>query len=134
MLIKILLVISIIVQTLATAYESFHYYNYDLETRAIHVEEGATVRIGSDSTPSLAIDVENSSDDSSIVVSGGASKLELYGKTISVTAEDGIYNGKLTKETFDTEYEGGSLVIGSDSPDSLIVNGPSQSVGSDAST
>ena len=78
--------------------------------------------------------MENSSDDSSIVVSGGASKLELYGKTISVTAEDGIYNGKLTKETFDTEYEGGSLVIGSDSTDSLIVNGPIQTVGSDAST
>lgn len=109
-------------------------YNYDLETRGIHVEEGASVRIGSDSTTSLAIDVENSSDDSSIVVSGGASKLELYGKTISVTAEDGIYNGKLTKETFDTEYEGGSLVIGSDSTDSLIVNGPIQTVGSDAST
>lgn len=98
------------------------------------MEEGASVRIGSDSTTSLAIDVENSSDDSSIVVSGGASKLELYGKTISVTAEDGIYNGKLTKETFDTEYEGGSLVIGSDSTDSLIVNGPIQTVGSDAST
>lgn len=109
-------------------------YNYDLETRGIHVEEGASVRIGSDSTTFLAIDVENSSDDSSIVVSGGASKLELYGKTISVTAEDGIYNGKLTKETFDTEYEGGSLVIGSDSTDSLIVNGPIQTVGSDAST
>lgn len=109
-------------------------YNYDLETWGIHVEEGASVRIGSDSTTSLAIDVENSSDDSSIVVSGGASKLELYGKTISVTAEDGIYNGKLTKETFDTEYEGGSLVIGSDSTDSLIVNGPIQTVGSDAST
>lgn len=109
-------------------------YNYDLETRGIHVEEGASVRIGSDSTTSLAIDVENSSDDSSIVVSGGASKLELYGKTISVTAEDGIYNGQLTKETFDTEYEGGSLVIGSDSTDSLIVNGPIQTVGSDAST
>ncbi|WP_302161432.1 terminase TerL endonuclease subunit [Acidaminococcus intestini] len=69
-------------------------YNYDLETRGIHVEEGASVRIGSDSTTSLAIDVENSSDDSSIVVSGGASKLELYGKTISVTAEDGIYMDK----------------------------------------
>ena len=109
-------------------------YNYDLETRGIHVEEGASVRIGSDSTTSLAIDVENSSDDSSIVVSGGASKLELYGKTISVTAEDGIHNGKLTGETFDTEYEGGSLVIGSDSTDSLIVNGPIQTVGSDAST
>ncbi len=109
-------------------------YNYDLETRGIHVEEGASVRIGSDSTTSLAIDVENSSDDSSIVVSGGASKLELYGKAISVTAEDGIHNGKLTGETFDTEYEGGSLVIGSDSTDSLIVNGPIQTVGSDAST
>ena len=108
-------------------------YNYDLETRGIHVEEGASVRIGSDSTTSLAIDVENSSDDSSIVVSGGASKLELYGKTISVTAEDGIYNGNL-KETFDTEYEGGSLVIGSDSTDSLIVNGTIRTVGSDAST
>lgn len=33
-------------------------YNYDLETRGIHVEEGASVRIGSDSTTSLAIDVE----------------------------------------------------------------------------
>lgn len=98
-------------------------YNYDLETRGIHVEEGASVRIGSDSTTSLAIDVENSSDDSSIVVSGGASKLELYGKTISVTAEDGIYNGKLTEETYDTEYEGGLLTIGSSSTESVVIDG-----------
>lgn len=109
-------------------------YNYDLETRGIHVEDGASVRIGSDSTTSLAIDVENGSDDSSIVVSGNDSKLELYGKTISVTAKDGIYNGDITEKGLDTQYEGGSLVIGSDSTDSLIVNGTIRTVGSDAST
>jgi outer membrane autotransporter protein len=109
-------------------------YNYDLETRGIHVEDGASVRIGSDHTTFLAIDVENGSDDSSIVVSGNDSKLELYGKTLSVTAKDGIYNGDITEKGLDTQYEGGSLVIGSDSTDSLIVNGTIRTVGSDAST
>ena len=105
----------------------------DPESRGVYAEDGGTVTIGSDDTDTLTIDVENSSDDSSIVVSGGASKLELYGKTISVTAEDGIYNGDLTGELH-TQYEGGSLVIGSDSTDSLIVNGTIRTAGSDAST
>ena len=98
-------------------------YNYDLETRGIHVEDGASVRIGSDHTTSLAIDVKNGSDDSSIFVDGDDSKLELYGKNISVTAEDGIYNGGIGGEGAPTHFGGGSLVIGSDSTDSLTVNG-----------
>ncbi len=99
-------------------------YDYDLETRGIHVEDGASVRIGSDHTTSLAIDVENGSDDSSIVVSGDASKLELYGKTLSVTAEDGIYNGDITTEQgFNLEYKGGLLTIGSSSTESVAIDG-----------
>ena len=105
----------------------------DPESRGVYAEDGGTVTIGSDDTDTLTIDVKNSSDDSSIVVSGGASKLELYGKTISVTAEDGIYNGDLTGELHN-QYEGVSLVMGSDSTDSLIVNGTIRTAGSDAST
>ena len=68
--------------------------------------------------------MENGSDDSSIVVSGNDSKLELYGKTLSVTAEDGIYTGDITTEKgLNLEYEGGLLTIGSSSTESIVIDG-----------
>jgi outer membrane autotransporter protein len=109
---------------------------YSLETRGIHVEDGATIQIGSDDTDSLTIDVENDSGDSTIVVDGNASSLSLYGNTISVTTTDGILNGDVNDVSDDitTNYVGGTLNIGSESTDSLTINGVLRTVGEGANT
>jgi outer membrane autotransporter protein len=109
--------------------------NYTLEGRGIHVENDASIRIGSDSTSTLTIDVENSSGNSSITVAGNDSTLELYGNTISITTADGILNGDLSStSSLGTSYEGGTLTIGSDSTDSLTINSLMRTVGEGAST
>jgi outer membrane autotransporter protein len=110
--------------------------DYDLETRGIHVEDGASIQIGSDDTDTLTIDVENSSGNSTIVVDGNASTLSLYGNTISVTTTDGILNGDVNDVSDDisTNYAGGTLNIGSESTDSLTINGVLRTVGEGANT
>jgi outer membrane autotransporter protein len=97
--------------------------NYELETRGIHVEDGASIQIGSDDTDTLNIEVVNGSSQSvgevksSIQVKGSDSSLAVYGKTISVTTEDGTFNGR------QNEFSGGSLVIGSDATENVTVSG-----------
>ncbi|MCI2115278.1 MAG: autotransporter outer membrane beta-barrel domain-containing protein [Acidaminococcus sp.] len=109
--------------------------NYELETEGIHVESGASIRIGSDSTESLTIDVENGSGDSTIVVDGNASTLNLYGNTISVTTTDGILNGDLSStSTLEMGYAGGTLNIGTENTESITISGVLRTVGSGAAT
>jgi outer membrane autotransporter protein len=109
---------------------------YDLETEGIHVEDGASIQIGSDDTNKLTIEVENDSGDSTIVVKENESTLSLYGNTISIAATDGILNGivdaahPLTSDY----YAGGTLNIGSENTDSLGINGILRTVGDGATT
>jgi outer membrane autotransporter protein len=109
--------------------------DYTLETRGIHVEDGASIQIGSDDTDTLTINVGNDSGDSTIVVSGNDSTLNLYGKTISITTTDGILNGNIKSDnSLETEYAGGKLNIGSDNTSSLTINGILRTVGDGANT
>jgi outer membrane autotransporter protein len=109
-----------------------HGADYSLETRGIHVENGGSVQIGSDDTDTLNVEVANGSshhtyeNKSSIQIKGSESSLALYGKNISVTAEDGVINGYYA--------DGGSLIIGSDATESVTVNGPTATHRDGAST
>ena len=108
-------------------------YDYNLEGRGIYAQNGGSVRIGSDNTDTLTIEVVNGSYSypndivSSIQLRGSESSVALYGKTISITTEDGIVNG------LDFNFDGGSVVIGSDATESVTVNCFTINNGDDAS-